>query len=314
VGRHEWMRAASSGREDIMSVRWAAEAPGTPEAPEAPRAIIQIAHGMAEHTGRYDDLAGFFARNGFSVYMNETAGHGPHAETLGYFADKDGMDYVIADMKSLEEIAREENPGAPVFLLGHSMGSFISRKYITIYGNDLAGCLLSGTAGRNPAAPVGMAIASLQKKVRGSKSQGKLLSAMTFGSYNKRIENPVNSYAWLSRDDEVCKSYRSDKYCGFPFTASGYYDLLVLLREISSDDWACKVPDKLPILIYAGDSDPVGAYGKGPVEVRDKLAKAGVSDVTLKLYPGGRHEMHNELNKQEVYQDILNWLTARIPD
>jgi len=303
IDKKEWLRSASSGLEDIMSVRWSGE---------SPRAVIQLAHGMAEHTARYDDFASFLVSKGFAVYMNEYAGHGRHAKILGYFAENNGMDYVIADIKSLEETARQENPGLPVFIMGHSMGSFIVRKYITIYGAGLAGCILSGTAGKNKAVGGGLLVASLQKKIKGPTSTGKMLTAMSFGSYTKKIENPVNAHAWLSRDDEICRAYKDDKYCGFKFTASGFYDLLTLLKEINAKGWEEKVPKTLPVYLFAGAEDPVGDYGNGVIEVYERLKKTGLEDLNCKLYPGGRHEMLNELNKQEVYGEVIEWLDARV--
>jgi alpha-beta hydrolase superfamily lysophospholipase len=298
----EWTRSASGGEGEIFSRMWAGG---------EPRAVLQVAHGMAEHGGRYDDFARFMAERGYVVGMNDHAGHGRSAETFGYFAKRDGMDYVIEDMKALMDELTERYAGLPVFLLGHSMGSFLARKYITLYGETLFGCLLSGTMGKNGALVFGKILAAGQKKLRGAKSAGKLLTVVTFGSYNRRIANPVNHCAWLSTVDEVCVDYRKDALCGFPFTAGGFYDLFTLLGEISAKGWAAQVPAMLPIYIFSGEDDPVGAYGRGPREVYDALAETGHADVTLKLYPGGRHEMLNEVNRRDVYGDVLAWLKGR---
>ena len=299
----KWKRSASSGREDIVSKRWVGE---------GKQAIVQIAHGMSEHVERYNAFAEYLTSYGFVVYMNEHAGHGEAADTLGYFAEKDGMEYVIADMKSLHDEAVKDYPGLPVFLLGHSMGSFLARKYITKYGKELAGCILSGTSGSNPALGVGLMLSSIQKKIKGDKSIGKFLTFMAFGSYLKKIDSPVNANAWISRDDEVCKEYQNDEYCGFKFTASGFYDLFTLLKEINEKDWPEKVPKELPIYLFSGSEDPVGSYGKGVEEVFENLKKTGHGDVIMKLYEGGRHEMLNELNKEEVYEDTLKWLQEHL--
>jgi alpha-beta hydrolase superfamily lysophospholipase len=301
--RTEWMRPASSGREDIRSFKWESE---------EPKAIVQIAHGMAEHPQRYDDFARFLAQRGYSVYMNEHAGHGPHAETLGYFAEKNGMDYVARDMRSLMEYAAGEHTGLPAFLIGHSMGSFLARKYITLYGEELAGCVLSGTAGPNPLLGVGRLLSSVQKKVKGPKSEGRLLTMIAFGAYTRKIEKPVNACAWLSTVDDICIDYANDEYCGFRFTATGFNDLFGLMAEINRKDWAGKVPHELPLYIFSGEADPVGDYGRGVRTVYQRLLESGQKDITLKLYPGGRHEMLNEANKAEVYADIIGWLDAHI--
>jgi alpha-beta hydrolase superfamily lysophospholipase len=305
VKRTEWMRPASSGREDIRSFKWEAE---------TPRALVQIAHGMAEYPERYDEFANALAEKGFSVYMNEHAGHGPYAETLGYFADNNGMDCLIADMKSLDEEMRADYQGLPVFLIGHSMGSFLSRKYIALHGGRLDGCVLSGTAGPNSLLVFGRLLSTMQKKIKGPKSQGKLLTKIAFGSNTNKIENPINPCAWLSTVDHVCIEYANDAYCGFPFTAAGYNDLFGLMAEINKKNWAGKVPNGLPVFMISGDKDPVGNYGKGVMTVYNRLKVSGQKDLTLTLYAGGRHEMLNERNKDQVYADLIEWFEARTPE
>ena len=159
---------------------------------------------------------------------------------------------------------------------------------------------------------LGKALAGLQKKVLGPRSRGKLIDKLAFGSYNKRIENPVNQFAWLSTVEQVCREYAADEFCGFEFTAAGYYDLFSGLQEVNSPKWAQEVPKNLPVFLLAGDADPVGNYGKGPTEVAEALKAAGCGDVSLKLYPGKRHELLNESNRQEVYADILRWLEKKL--
>jgi alpha-beta hydrolase superfamily lysophospholipase len=266
---------------------------------------------MAEHSARYDEFARFLAGHGFAVYMNEHAGHGQYAKTLGYFAERDGMTHLVRDMKALMDEATAEYSGLPVFLLGHSMGSFLTRKYIAQYGNTLSGCILSGTAGKNPAIGLGILLASLQKKIKGAKSSGKLLMVIAFGSYTKRIQNPVNRCAWLSTADDVCVAFVKDEYCSFPFTAGGYYDLFTLLKEINLRTWFASVPKDLPVYLFSGEDDPVGGYGKGVTEVYERLKDIGIRDLELKLYAGRRHEMLNETNRHEVYEDILAWIATR---
>jgi alpha-beta hydrolase superfamily lysophospholipase len=299
VENRQWKRPASSGREDIFSQLWAGS---------EKKAIVQIAHGMCEYGARYDEFARYLAENGYVVCMNDHAGHGVHAETLGYFGEEKGLDHVVFDMKLLMDEVGEQYQELPLFLLGHSMGSFLARKYCTIYGDELAGCIFSGTAGHNPALGLGKRLAAIQKKVKDPKSTAKILTAMAFGANNKKVQNPVNAMAWLSRDDEVCIAYAKDRYCGFPFTIGGYYDLFSLMQEVTSKKWPSLVPKKLPVYLLSGSEDPVGNYGRGPIEVYKELKATGVEDVEIKLYPGGRHEMFNEINKEEVYADALEWL------
>lgn len=299
----EWFRPASSGWGQIFSRSWT---------DGEPKAVILIAHGMAEHSGRYDHFARFLCENGFAVYMNDHAGHGRSAQIKGHFADKNGWECVVKDLNALMDQAVERHPGLPVFLMGHSMGSFLSRSFIARYGERLSGCVLCGTMGRNPGVPLGRALALAQIKLMGPRSTGRRLDAIASAGYNKRIERPVNGSAWLSTDDAVCRAFEADPLSCFPFTAAGYLDLFNGLTEISSPDWAGRVPKGLPILLIAGDQDPVGNYGEGPKQVAGWLREAGVRGVELKLYPGMRHEVLNEIGKEGVYQDVLAWLDAHM--
>lgn len=298
----EWFRPASSGWGQIFSRSWTGE---------GPKAVMVMAHGMAEHSGRYDHFARFLAENGFAVYMNDHAGHGRSAQIKGHFADQNGWEYVVKDINALMDQAEQEHPGLPIFLLGHSMGSFLSRSFITRYGGRLSGCVLCGTRGSTPGiVPAGKAVAAAQIRLLGPRSTGKKLSVLATAGYNKRIPNPVNSSAWLSTDDAVCKAFEADPLSNFPFTAAGYRDMLTGIGEISSPKWAHSVPKDLPLFLIAGDQDPVGNYGEGPRQVADWLQAAGVRGVQLKLYPGMRHEVLNENGKEEVYGDILEWLNG----
>ena len=303
VTKSEWYRTAADGAK-IFSRSWAGEQPD---------GVLVIAHGMAEHSARYDALACYLAEGGFAVYMNDHRGHGQTGPVDGWFAEENGWEKVVEDLHDLAREAAGQHPGLPVFLLGHSMGSFLARSYLTRYGEELAGCILSGTAGANPSLEMAMKLAGLQCKVRGSRSKGKLLNKLAFGAYNKQIEKPVNQFAWLSTDDQVCRVYEADPKCGFCFTAGGFKDLFTGLLEIGAPEWAGKVPKKLPVYLIAGDRDPVGAYGAGPTQVTQSLKDAGVEDVSLTLYAGMRHECHNEQGKEQVWQDVLGWLDEHLP-
>ncbi len=300
VERKNWKRPASSGEGEIFSQMWCGD---------KQRAVVQIAHGMAEHSERYDHFASFLAGHGYVVCMNDHAGHGPHAEVKGHFADEDGWEHVVRDMKNLMDEVAGQHAGLPVFLMGHSMGSFLSRSYITRY-NGLDGCILSGTMGKNGALGLGKLFASIIKATRGKKHTSPFLQKLSTGGFNKRIQDPISENAWLSTVDEVVAAYDADAHCGFAFTAGGYYDLFTGMQEVTAPQWAANVPDDLPIYLFAGDEDPVGNYGEGPQMVYDALKNTGQADVQIKLYPGKRHEMINESNRDEVYQDVLDWLEA----
>lgn len=302
INKKSWYRDNDDGSGSIFSQMWIGE---------NPKALLQIAHGMAEHSERYDDFARFLASNGYVVFMNDHAGHGKSAETKGYFYDSNGWEHVIGDMKSLMDEVSDQFPDLPRFLMGHSMGSFLARSYITRY-SGLSGCVLSGTMGNNGALKAGMALAALQKKILGGRSQGKLLSKISTMGYNSRYDDYISDNAWLSTVDDVVEKYDQDEDCGFAFTAAGYYDMFSGAKEISSPEWPDMVPIDLPIFLLAGEEDPVGNYGKGVKEVYKSLLYSGHSDLQLKIYPGKRHEVLNEFNKEEAYSDILRWLNKHL--
>lgn len=304
VTKKEWTRAATSGKGAIFSRLWA---------PETPKAVLMIAHGMAEHSARYNEFATFLAEQGWVVCMNDHAGHGKSAIVKGHFADENGWECVVSDLKALLDEVSAQYPGLPLCMMGHSMGSFLTRSYIARYGEALTACIICGTMGENPALGFAKLLAALQIKCKGPTSPGKLIDKLSTGSYYKRIQNPVNKFAWLSTTEDNCLAYAADPDCGFPFTAAGYRDLFTGLTEVNGPTWPGRVPKDLPILVVAGDQDPVGDYGKGPAQVAEKLRAAGVKDVTLKLYEGKRHELLNESNKQEVFADLAAFLTAKLP-
>lgn len=299
IAYKEWTRPASSGEGEIFSRSWVGE---------EPKAVIQLVHGMAEHSARYDHFARFLCENGFAIYANDHAGHGMSARQQGYFAARNGWECVVRDINALMDEAAQNHPGLPLFLMGHSMGSFLSRSYLARYGERLRACVLCGTMGENPGIKAGKALAALQCRLRGPRSSGKMLDKIATGTYNSRIQKPVNKSAWLSTVDQVCIDFEADAMCGFPFTASGYHDLFTGLTEITSPQWAQKVPKELRVFLVAGLEDPVGSYGEGPKQVANWLKEAGVKQVDLKLYPAMRHEILNEKDKQQVYADVLGWL------
>jgi alpha-beta hydrolase superfamily lysophospholipase len=299
VKLREWTRGG------LLSREWKDDA-------AAPKAVLQIAHGMAEHSARYNEFATFLAEHGYAVYMEDHAGHGPNAKIKGFFAEKHGWLSVVNDIKSLMDEAKAANPGLPVFLMGHSMGSFLSRSYITRYADGLSGVVLSGTMGPNPALPLVKLICACYAVFRGKKTPAPALAKLTNDMNNAKFKSEGGDFGWLTTVKTEVAKYEADEFCGFPFTAGGFIDLFYGAGEINSHKWAPKVPKTLPIYLYSGEDDPVGDFGKGVRAVYDALKRFGVSDVELKLYKGGRHEMHNESNKTEVYNDVLAWLDKHI--
>lgn len=280
-----------------------------------PKAVIQIVHGMAEHAVRYDDIARFFTKNGFAVYAEDHVGHGASindgALVKGYFNDKDGWTVLVQDVIALHDIAAAEYPGIPYVLYGHSMGSFIARTCASRFPDKFDAFVFSGTAGKNPVLGIAKALAAHDVKKLGPSKPDEKLNSIAFGSYLKRIKDPRTPFDWLTRDNAIVDEYVKDEYCGFTFTASAFRDLFDGLGEIAGKQWAEKVKN-VPILLLAGREDPVGSYGKGVEEVANDLRKTGHTKVVLELYQGGRHEMHNEINRDEVYRDILAFLTSAV--
>jgi alpha-beta hydrolase superfamily lysophospholipase len=297
--------AAPDGTQVFVN-RWLPES--------APKAVVQLAHGMAEHSSRYARFAERLTAGGYAVYASDHRGHGQTKGTRGYFGEQEGWQAVIDDLHAVTERAREEQPGLPVFLVGHSMGSFLARGYAAQFGTELAGLVLSGTAGSaGPLGNAGVLVATTQARLRGHEHTSGLMNTLTFGQYNAAFKPTRTDFDWLSRDPAEVDAYIADPDCGFVFTTSGFVDLLKGLAAVNSDRVVSRVPKDLPVHLAAGDADPVGRQGKGVHEVADQLRRHGVSDVTVKLWPGARHEILNETNRDEVEAEIVDWLDAHLP-
>lgn len=278
--------------------------------------IVQIAHGMVEHALRYEPFAHFLNEHGFAVYANDHRGHGQTCtlnEAKGFLAERKGFEKAVADIALLSDIIIKEHQNKPLFLLGHSFGSFLVRRYIQRYDKSIAGAILSGTGG-NPGliGKIGLSLAKLERFIRGSHRESPLMDQLIFGNYNKRISPSRTKFDFLSRDEQVVDKYIDDERCGFICTTSFYVDLLEGIQKIHEHREVDKINKQLPIFLLAGVEDPVGNYGKGVQEVYEQYLQLGLEEVSIKLYEGGRHEMLNELNREEVYQDILNWLEAML--
>ena len=279
--------------------------------------IVQIAHGVSEHVSRYDAFMKLLAENGFIALGNDHLGHGASVNSedeLGWFAESDGWNVLVADMRKLHNITCAESPGLPYFLFGHSMGSFLTRTYIIKYPADLSGAVICGT-GQQSAALVGAgkAAASTICKLKGTKHRSKLLGGMAFGSYNKSFEPRRTDYDWLTRDESIVDIYLQDPLCGFLPTAGLFRDMMTGIAFISSPENIAKMDKDLPVFFISGDLDPVGENGKGPAKAYAAFKSAGMRDVTIRFYKNCRHELLNELNKDEVQKDVLSWLEARLP-
>lgn len=282
----------------------------------APRAIIQIVHGIAEYIDRYDSFMNFLAENGFLVVGEDHLGHGKsvdNSEDLGFFAEENGWDCVLNDMDKLRSIAREGHEDIPYIFFGHSMGSFLTRTYIIKHPDNYDACILSGTGHQlKPVIIAGSTLASAVAKKNGPRGDGKLLDKIAFGSYNKKIYGSTTPFDWLSRDCENVQKYIDDPLCGFVAKAGLYRDMMGGIKFVTKQENINKMNVNPPVLFVSGDADPVGDYGAGVNRAYKAFCKAGLHDVTIRLYPGGRHEIVNEINREEVFDDILKWLNAKL--
>ncbi len=286
----------------------------TPDKP--PKAVVQIAHGIAEHISRYDPFMFFLAENGYVAVGNDHLGHGLSAENedgLGIFDTQNGWTYAVDDMKALRDQVRQEFHDIPYIFFGHSMGSFLTRTYLIRYPDQYDAAILSGTGQQSPALiNAGFFAANLLTLLRGSGADGKLLNDMAFGSYCKKIDNPRTPFDWLSTNEENVDRYIADPLCGFVAKCSMYRDMMGGLKFLTKQSNIDKMNKDAPIYFMSGAEDPVGDYGAGVEKAYRAFCDAGLHDVTMKLYPGGRHEMLNETNREEVMLDILAWLDQRV--
>ena len=287
------------------------------EALETPRGIIQIVHGMSEYIERYDHLARFFAQHGFVVCGEDHIGHGQSVgspEEWGVMPAKTGKGILVENVHALRGIMEERyGEQVPYFVYGHSMGSFISRLYLAKHGADLAGCILSGT-GFQPAAVAlgGRALARALSSSKGETYRSATINGMADGAYGKAIKDARTSFDWLSTDPAVVDTYIADPACGFMFSVGGYAVLMDLLVELAGAKHMAELPKDTPVFFAAGADDPVGDSGRGVLKVFGAYRKAGFADVDLRLYPGMRHEIHNEVDRDKVYADLLKWLEAHL--
>lgn len=280
-----------------------------------PLAIVQIAHGMVEYIERYDDFARFLNKAGILVVGNDHLGHGQSAksdEDLGYFRHDKPENALILDMHHLTNIIKDKYPNTPYFLLGHSMGSFMTRKYCSIYGDELDGVIISGTGNQSPAiVSVGLILTNIVGLFKGERYRSKFLAKTMMSGYNKKIPNAKTSSDWITRDEEIVDKYVHNKYCTFLFTVNAYKGMFRNIKYIQKKHNIDKIPADLPMLMASGLCDPVGGYGKDVKKLYTIYSKH-INDITLKLYENDRHEILNELDKDVVYKDILDWIKHRL--
>ena len=297
---------SSDGVHDIHTKEWVPEG--------SPRGVIQIVHGVAEHIGRYDPVARFLASWGYVVCGGDHLGHGLTAEgEFGYFGPKNGWDLVVRDVRALRVLEEEKYPNLPYVILGHSMGSFLTRSYLIRWPGTVDAAVLSGT-GQESAVTVaaGKALSSALCKARGEEYVSALVAGLSLGSYNKAFKPNRTPCDWLSRDEAMVDASLADPLCNFTPTVGLFRDMLGGLQFIADKSKLSRMDKSTPVYFLSGDRDPVGSMGKGVRKVEKMFRAAGCGDVTVKLYPGGRHEMFNETNRQEVFDDLLAWIKSKL--
>lgn len=302
---------SADGKTNVHAVKW------VPESGEY-RAILQITHGMIEYIGRYEAFAEFLTEKGFMVVGHDHIGHGESVadqKDWGFFTEKNPSDTLVADMHQLRTMVQAENPKVPYFMLGHSMGSYMLRKYLAFHDENLRGAIIMGT-GTVPDATTkfGLKFCSFIAAFRGWHYRSKLIQSLSYSKpyrqYDLTGKDVTNS--WLTKDVEMVKKYYHEPKCTFMFTVNGYKGLMEAVLFDNQIENVKKISNKLPIFIVSGADDPVGDCGEGVKKVYNMFQEAGSEDVTWKLYENDRHEILNETDRQQVYEDLLAWMNVRI--
>lgn len=299
---HEAFWLNCSDAAPLYVNRWFADQP--------PKAVLMVAHGMAEHSGRYARLGAALVAAGYELYAHDQRGHGETARhgSLGHYADRDGWNLVVNDLARLNHHIRQQHPHVPIFLLGHSMGSYITQAYLMHHSCSLQGAILSGS-NYQPAwlYRAARAVACFERWRQGPLGRSALLEFLSFGSFNKAFKPNRTAFDWLSRDPAEVDNYVNDPLCGFRCSNQLWLDLLGGLLQITPLRNLAQIDSGLPLLVIGGARDPV-SQGKRLRDLAGALREAGNPQVQLKIYPDARHELLNESNRDEVTADLIDWL------
>lgn len=282
-------------------------------APEGkPRAVVQIAHGMAEHALRYAHVAEALAAQGYVVVASDHRGHGKSirpGEAVGHMADEDGWNKAVDDLHRINRHFAGQHPGLPIVVLGHSMGSFLAQNLNFAHPSDMDAVVFVASNGKpQPIAQAGRLVARIERARLGKRGRSTLLNKLSFEDFNSKFKPNRTAFDWVSRDEKEVDAYVADPLCGFMVTVQTWVDMLDALPTLTQPENLARIPKSRPIYVFAGDRDPVGLMGKGVRSLVETLRDAGLSKVELKLYPGARHEILNETNRGEVMADLLAWL------
>lgn len=278
------------------------------------KGVVQISHGMAEHKERYYDFMKYLAMQGYVTVINDHRGHGgsvKNKEDLGYFYDKTS-NYIVEDLYQITTFIKEKYPDKKIILFGHSMGSMVVRKYIKKYDKQINSLIVCGSPSKNPFIGLALIVVNILKIFKGEFYRSPLIQKLAFGSYNKKIKNPISENAWICANEETVKKYDKDDLCGFIFTLNGFKNLFSLMKDIY-DKKGWKIANKeLPIFFIAGQEDPVILGIKQWLKAQEFLKSRGYKNVSGKLYKNMRHEILNEKNNKQVFEDIKQWIDKKI--
>ena len=292
----------------IHALEWAPEGP--------PRGIVHLVHGISEHIGRYDETARFLAEHGFLVCGEDHLGHGRTVTdgSYGFFAPENGWTLAARGVRALRKLEGARHPNLPYFLLGHSMGSFLTRTYLILWPGTVSGAVLMGT-GQEPAPLValGKRISALECRRLGPRGVSPLVHTLSLGAYNRRFRPSRTPSDWLSRDPAEVDAFLADPLCQSRPTVSLFRDMMGGLQLIARRDQLARMDPSVPVCFLSGQEDPVGGMGRGVEQVVRMFQDAGCRDLSLHLYPGARHELFHEQNRREVWADLLDWLEDRLP-
>ncbi len=276
------------------------------------KAVIHIAHGLAEHSARYERLAGALTACGYHVYAGDHRGHGQtigRPDGLGHFADRDGWNRLVRDWSQLIAAERSAHSGLPVIVMGHSMGSLVVRQFLRDHSHEIAGAVLSGANGQvSPLVYLGKFIARLERLRLGRRGRSRLINTLSFDSFNKQFRPARTAFDWLSRDQAEVDKYIADPLCGFIATTQSWADFLDGITELARPENLKAIRKDLPVYVFTGALDPVTGSAKGAEKLVSDFRGVGMTNLTYKAYPEARHETLNEINRDEVTNDLLAWL------
>ena len=292
--------------EPFFVRRWVSEPAGNI------KALIQIAHGMAEHGGRYSEFAEHLVKEGYVVFASDHPGHGqtaPNADSLGLFPELDGWGVAVENIKLLSDHIRESFAGKPLVLLGHSMGSYMVREAMIRYGEDYDAIILSGSGDSGGLlGKIGAVLAGIESRLRGKGHRSRLMTALTLDSFNRAFRPVKTESDWLTRDDSIVRQYVEDPHCGFICSSGFFKEFLGGIQQVGKMKRIRRIPNQLPVLLISGQKDPVGKSGSGVARVYHQFRKAGLNRIQMKLFKDARHEILNEINRDHVYRFLLQWL------